>query len=232
MGSILFKKITAKSELKESFRLRYRVYIEERGFERREDHPGGIEVDLYDKHSVHFAAFNDKGNVIGTARIILYSEDGFPLEKNCVLNGGTSMPDRRLIGEVSRLAVSKDYRRRAEDHFIYDEDGDAPPDLPATYEERRRRHEIVIGLYKLVYIESKKMALTHWYTAMGKGLFLLLTKMGVIFDSIGPAINYHGLRTPYLGDIAAIEKKVLTLNPAFFQETNKELARSMGENTK
>ena len=36
----------------EVFKLRYKVYAEEWGFERKEDHPGEIEMDEYDDHSL------------------------------------------------------------------------------------------------------------------------------------------------------------------------------------
>ena len=49
--------------------LRYKVYCEERGFEKPEDHPDGLERDEYDEYSVHFAAI-EKGTqeVVGTIR--------------------------------------------------------------------------------------------------------------------------------------------------------------------
>lgn len=223
MGGIHFKKVTTKAELEEVFRLRYRVYCEERGFERPQDHPDGLEADRFDKYSVHFAAYNEKRDTVGTARIILDSDEGFPLERNCVIDRDVSLLERRRLGEISRLAVSKDYRRRVEDRFIYDGEGDLLPDPPEVANDRRNRHEIVLGLYKNIYIESKKLGLTHWYTVMAKGLYLLMAKMGMVFSPIGPTIDYHGLRTPYLGSIEEIEKEVARLSPSLFREATGEL---------
>lgn len=229
MAPIYFKKVSSAAELEEVYRLRYRVYCEERGFEKPEDHPGGLERDGYDRHSIHFGAFNEMGELIGTARIILNSGNGFPLEKNCVLKKDLSCLDREKLGEISRLALKREYRRRAEDHYIYNDEGEPPPELSSPPNDRRQRHEIVIGLYKLIYIESRKMGLTHWYTVMAKGLYLLLNRMGIFFQPIGPAIEYHGQRIPYLGDIDDIERVVAKVNPALFQEARDELERTSVE---
>lgn len=222
-----FVKAAGGKTLEDVFKLRYRIYCEERGFEKPEDHPGGVERDCYDDHSVHFAAINGDSGVVGTARIILDSTDGFPIEKHCTIDAGRLPAERSKLAEISRLAVSRDYRRRAEDHFIYDGEGECPPDFTPNLADRRRRHEIVIGLYKCIYVESKRRGLTHWYTAMSRGLYLLLDRMGIPFEPIGPVVDYHGIRTPYLGHIELIERKVHEMNPNFYNEATEELKRSL-----
>lgn len=212
-----FKKVTNKDELEEVFRLRYKVYCEEWGFERIEDHPGGIEFDKFDDHSLHFISLNNVWQVVGTVRIILNSEKGFPIEKICKTDTNLSNLNKDKIGEISRLAMSKELRKRIEDRFIYDGTSEYHQEYTAT-DERRRRHEIVIGLYKYIYVESKKMGLTHWYAVMAKGLYLLLKKLGIIFSPIGPEIDYHGIRTPYLGSIEDIEAGASRLNPELLRE--------------
>ena len=86
MAAIQCKVVLKGPELEETFRLRYRVYCEERGFERPEDHPDGLEVDRFDVHARHFASYNSGGNMVGTVRIILHSDEGFPIERNCRLD--------------------------------------------------------------------------------------------------------------------------------------------------
>jgi N-acyl amino acid synthase of PEP-CTERM/exosortase system len=130
--------------------------------------------------------------------------------------------NRDKIGEISRLAVSKEFRKRFEDRFIYDGTPEYIQQQEATH-ERRRRHEIVTGLYKCLYAESKKSGLTHWYAVMAKGLYILLKRMGILFKPIGPEIYYHGLRTPYLGSIADIEEEVSRLHPELFKEFQEAL---------
>lgn len=217
-----FRKVVDKSELEEVFRLRYKVYCDEWGFERPQDHPGGIEFDIYDSSAVHFVSLNEMWQVIGTVRIILHSDKGFPLEKHCKIDADLSRLNRQKIGEISRLAVSKEFRKRSEDRFIYDGTAEYVEQQAALH-ERRRRHEIVTGLYKCLYVESKKIGLTHWYAVMAKGLYILLKRMGILFEPIGPEIDYHGLRTPYLGAIADIENEVGRLNPDLLREFQEAL---------
>lgn len=225
MASIQCKIVLKGPELEDTFRLRYRVYCEERAFERIEDHPDGLEVDKYDAYSVHFASYNTAGQMVGTVRIILNSEEGFPIEKYCQLYEDRPVCDRARVGEISRLALSKDVRRRAEDAYIYDGVGKEPVEFLSPVEDRRRRHEIVVSMYKLLYIESKKSGVTHWYTVMSKGLHMLLGRLGIVFRPIGPEQYYHGLRTPYIGEIREIEENVKRLNPAFYEEATAELKR-------
>lgn len=228
MGNLEFRMVTDKGELDEVYKLRYKVYCEEKGFESPEDHPGGVEIDKYDENSVHFIALNARRHIIGTARLILNSEKGFPIEKNSKIETDISGIERSRLGEISRLAVSKEYCRRVEDQFIYFGVSEKDSfEIPNIFHDHRRRQLIVLGLYKLIYIEGKKRGLTHWFAVMSKGLYLLLRKIGIVFRPIGPAVNYHGLRAPYLGSIAEIEAAVERVSPEFFKQAREELRRSM-----
>jgi N-acyl-L-homoserine lactone synthetase len=115
-------RVSTDEELAEVYKLRYKVYCEEWGFEKPEDHPDGLERDEYDKNSVHFAVKTDEGKLIGTIRLILNSLNGFPLEKHCPININKDTLPRNALAEISRLAISKNYRRRVEDNYIYGTD--------------------------------------------------------------------------------------------------------------
>ena len=227
MGTIQFKRVIEKDELEEVFRLRYKVYCDEKGFERPEDHPGGLERDQFDSHSLHFIATNDTNQVVATMRLILNSEKGFPIEKHCEIGKDLSSLDRSRVGEISRLVVSKEYCRRTEDTLIYSSVPKLEVPVTNAFKDRRRGQGIVIGLYKLIYIESKKIGITHWFAVMAKGLNLLLKKMGIIFIPVGPEVDYHGLRTPYLGSIEEIEAEVSRVNPDLFKQAREEMKRSL-----
>src|SRR5688572_31991339 len=97
--------------LEESYRLRYQVYCQERGFLPAGDYPDEIEVDLFDRHSVHVGVLNLQGEVIATARLIARSDAGLPLLHHCTLFAGAALLDdtTRRVVEVSRLAVSRKY---------------------------------------------------------------------------------------------------------------------------
>lgn len=201
-----FKKADSEEELREVYKLRYKVYCEERGFEKPEDHPGGIEFDEFDKSSKHFMAMiGTRRHVIGTARIILNSENWLPIKINCKIEKDLSSLDHSRLGEISRLAVSNE--------LLYND----------AFNDKRMRQMVVFGLYKLIYIESRMMGLTHWLAVMTDGLYKLLRRAGIVFAPIGPPVNYHGIRTPYLGSIAEIEAEVSRKNPELFKATTEEL---------
>jgi N-acyl amino acid synthase of PEP-CTERM/exosortase system len=211
-------KAIEQTELQKVYELRYKSYCEEWGFERPEDYPDKLESDVFDKYSVHFlSARIDTRNVIATIRLILNSELGFPFEKHCRIDEDISHLDRNKMAEISRLAISKHYLRRTGDH-IYDCDF-GPEELPPAPEvssERRKRQEIICGLYRCIYQESKEKGLTHWFAVMSRGLYILLKRLNMTFIPIGPEIDYHGPRRPYLGCIADIEREVSTENPDLF----------------
>jgi hypothetical protein len=53
---------------------------------------------------------------------------------------------------------------------------------------------------------------------MARGLYLLLKRVGILFEPIGPAMNYHGLRTPYLGRIDTMLQELTKRNPDLYAE--------------
>lgn len=219
MNRFEFKRIAKNDPLMDDvYRLRYKVYVEEWGFEKAEDHPNGLEVDDFDEFSIHMIATEkDTGNIIGTMRVILHSYLGFPIQKHCVLTEDCSGYDPRQLGEISRLAISKEFRRRAGDRLIYDNGESASSPVDKIMQERRKNEfAIVTGLYTCMYKESLAIGLHHWYAVMAKGLNILLARMGVAFKQIGPEIEYHGKRTPYIGTIDEIAMKVSTENKKFF----------------
>ena len=55
---------------RDAFRLRYRVYCEERKFERREDFPDRLESDRFDDGAVHaIVRHRETGIVVGAVRL-------------------------------------------------------------------------------------------------------------------------------------------------------------------
>jgi N-acyl-L-homoserine lactone synthetase len=235
--------VSDEIELKKVYKLRYKVYCEEWGFENPEKYPDRQETDEFDKNSVHFAAVDDSGRIVGTVRLILFSPDGFPLEKHCDLNGSSEGIRGEDTDEISRLVISRNYRKRIEDKYIYGPDEErriiggydrnynrrsydrsgngGSPNGRMRNEmeaEKRNRHEIVTSLYKAVYHESKRRRLTHLYAVMTKGLVLLLKRYGIRFRAIAEPVDYHGIRTPYLGEIQKIEQEVLEEKPEIYKE--------------
>ncbi len=105
------------------FRLRYQVYCDECGFEDPKEYPEMMERDKYDDHAIHFGNTVEGHREMGGAvRMILNSKMGFPIEKNFFIDQEL-LPtfERTKIAEISRLAISKTFRRRASDGILYNE---------------------------------------------------------------------------------------------------------------
>lgn len=205
--------------------LRYLVYCQERSFLPAQNYPNGEECDEFDQYSHHFAAFDRAGQIAGTVRLVRYLETlKLPGQRHCTLF--EDLPDHlkslplKSTAEISRLVVSKDYRRRKNDNehggLGIDPTGVTVVDLA---EERRKRHdpEIVLGLYRSMYQKSKLEGITHWYAAMEKSLARLLLRCGFEFHPIGPEVDYYGPVTPYIACIADLEALVASTDPDRFK---------------
>ena len=211
------------------FGLRYQVYVNEWGFEAADDHPDGLEHDDFDEYSVHIYARSDAASeVVGTIRMILNSPLGFPIERHFEISELPPGIDRNAIGEISRLAVSKEFRRRAIDRKIFGLERFVSNQIPRFMRNGRdfRRHcehELVRGLYIALYRDSKSRGLTHWYAVMAKGLYTILKRWGINFVQIGPARDYHGSRSPYLVSIESIERSLEKTDAVLYCEARSGL---------
>ena len=164
---------------------------------------------------------NEHDSVVGTIRLVLDSDKGFPIEHAVETEFVGEKPHRSRIAEISRLTVSKDLRRRKEDgmygvesYLTEKEGGILPDDGPIPEEMLGRKNPIIVlGLYQVMYQESRRRGLTHWYMITEKKLFHALKKYGFLFRQIGEPVWYHGERIPYLGIIEEIEKTLIANNP-------------------
>lgn len=214
-----FQRIDDSEALQQSYALRYQVYCHERGFLSPDHYPDGMETDRFDSESLHFGAFNWEGQMVGTVRLVSPARRDFPLLDHCFVDPAILPPvlfaelQTEPVAEISRLAVSKLYRRRAGDGLYglaVVEDNDAIG--------RRQRPEIVLGLYKVMYQESKRQGIRFWYAAMESSLWRLLARFAFEFRTIGPEVDYYGPVTPYLADISEIERLVYQRRPEIFRE--------------
>lgn len=105
-------------ELRDAFRVRYAVFVEEKHM-KKEELPEEqrlleLELDCFDfvEPTRVFNAYYD-GTAVGTVRLILDSEYGFPLERKFPIFTDikkSEMKERRVFAEGSRIAILKDYR--------------------------------------------------------------------------------------------------------------------------
>lgn len=229
LDKIKFVEVDSEFLKKEVYKLRYDVYVSEFGFEKKEDHPSGLEKDIYDPYSVELAAIenidDNTEKVIGTIRLILHSGQGLPIENVTSLNFYDENPPINKVAEISRLTISKEYRRRQEDglfgvkSYLKVTEGDIIPgqNKPGNNKVRMQPY-LILGLFKKLYHVTKKLGITHWYMITEKKLWYALKRFDFIFSQIGAPIYYHGLRIPYLGVVNEIEKHMMNNHIDFYKD--------------
>ena len=61
------------------------------------------------------------------------------------------------------------------------------------------------------------------YAFMTKGILALLNKLSFDFKAIGDPVDYHGIRTPCLGEIEKITERLSVNNPELYAEFNSNI---------
>lgn len=210
MNPKVFSCASSSSVLHAAQALRYQVYCHEARFLDPDDYPNGIEIDGYDEHSCHFVvARNVGGAVVGTMRLILPGKNTFPLDEHCILTPEkmAGIP-RDKTAEISRLAMSKKYRRDVDAHKACRDRRKHLQDPDNWFDAN-----LIFELYRLMYQQSKRSGIEYWLAAMGKPLERLLSRCSLVFTQIGPEVDYYGPVTPYLGVISEIEQHLTRTNP-------------------
>jgi N-acyl amino acid synthase of PEP-CTERM/exosortase system len=197
---------------KQVYLLRYQVYVLETGFEDEADcicvdvaGNGRIcwEEDEFDRRSDHYLVRHRRTGVYAaTARLILPDPQDifapYPIESYCQLDRPvTDAAERARLGEISRFAVSKKFKRRIGEAGTLAGVGE---NVDMYFEEDGRRvlPHISLGLFAAVMHMAYDHGITQCYAVMEPALLRLLGRFGVIFNRIGPDVDYHGNRTPCL----------------------------------
>jgi len=202
--------------VRESQRLRYQVYCIETGFENAEEFPDGLERDSYDEHSVcSLLIHKPSGMVAGTVRLILPS-NGPNLPALSVSPDlrelDPALLPRDKTAEISRFAISKEFRKRREDTLI-----------PALYEnagaagDQRVIPHITLGLMQAILRMSIENGMRHLAIVVEPALDRLIRKLGICFTPIGPLIDFHGRRRAHYRDIAGLLDEVYDRRPEIWE---------------
>lgn len=218
LGEYTFQIADTDALREAAHRLRYQVYVEEYGFEKASDHPGGLEKDALDPHSIPLVALDRKGHVVGTARLIRRSPLGFPALRFADADKRPRFGAPRAVAEVSRLAMDKEFRGAALDfqremgyyfrHLVGSRKKSPPPFYTGKSEGVPRRLVVVLGLINVIYGTAVAHGVDHLIMASEKSLWLLLRRFGLPWKPIGPETDYHGRRAPYALAIADAAKPV------------------------
>ncbi len=193
--NLVYYRANTTMDFEKVFKLRYQVYVIERGMEKSEDHPNERETDIFDKNSVHFICEKNDGTPIGTSRIILPSPIGYPIQRHFTI----SINNGENTAEISRLAVSKFYRH---------ENNGVHPINHSTHTDQQTEHrDPSIGLLKEMFQFSKVYGIEYVYTAMEEKLLRLLRHFGFRFQQIGQYKDYHGWRAPFIIQTSKVESE-------------------------
>ena len=224
------------------FGLRYQVYCLERLFLQAEHYPDECETDEYDDFSAHVAAYSLTGMLVGSLRLVTPPGGSpFPFEAHCpALFADRTNPPRSACAEVSRLVISKLYRRRADDTVfgvaaqlvdegpprldtIYDRrkeqqaDSDRIKERRADSDRRKLQPEILLGLVRHMYQYSKRHDIHYWYMALEKPLARLLHRIFFFtLEPIGDQVDYYGPVIPCILPVAHFEEALSRGDPVLF----------------
>jgi N-acyl amino acid synthase of PEP-CTERM/exosortase system len=183
------------------YRLRYQVYCMETRFEDPKLHPWQLEIDEFDQYSVHSLLQHRRtGIYAGTARLILPRMD---VEKCFPIHEVTNHPlyldhkrfPRAAVAEISRFAISKEFRKRLGE-FSSPSAASQMPETIGRTDERRIIPHIILGLVAALVRMSTKNGIKHWFCIVEQSLLRLLYRYSLQLIPFGPVINYHGQRQP------------------------------------
>lgn len=216
------------------FHLRYQVYSQELqlpGFESSH-YPDRREIDKYDQRSVYsLLRHRQSGNIVGGIRLILCDHDDpsqlFPVEEHAGnyfdsrLIDLTQLP-RRTTVEISRLVVARNFRCRGKEvfyaHGMDDSSFDERRRESLHAPERRRQFpHPVLGLLVALVQMSVEYGTTHWYAIMEPALNRILRRFSFDLRPIGPAVDYYGVRQPYLDSMDDVLTRVFQENPDIWE---------------
>lgn len=195
---------SSEEQRAQAFRIRYEVYCREFGFERPEEHPSGVETDAYDDQSLHCLLIHQpSGQAAGCVRLVLPDpaapDTPLPFEKHCSdsLDRALAEPllaNRAAIGEISRLAVIRNFRRRTNEQNSPEGNSEA---VGFSLIEQRQFPFIAVGLYLCAASTGMLTGLQGVFAMMEPRLARHLSRFGIQFQQVGKVTDYHGPRAPF-----------------------------------
>jgi len=183
------------------YRIRYRVYCEEFGYEEAESFPDEQESDEFDAHSIHCLVIHKlSGMPAACVRVVnVDQKTQMPLEKFCSDSLDQKLFEARSVNraticEFSRLAVDGAFRRRAGEHAS--RFGEITS-MDCTKRELRTFSLIAIATFVSAFAVSDHIGRHNAFAMMEPFLPRLLKRSGVVVSQVGKEVDYHGLRAPY-----------------------------------
>ena len=186
--STRFIEAVTPEELKKVFAFRYDIVCEKLGVSELDYCEPGQETDEYDPYAVHFAAFDDDGNVTACVRLIHHSPIGYPTANHMQFDTDTPAYPPDKISELSRIFVGRENRGLRQTKFLLD------------------------GLKVIVYAKLVELGIEYEYGSLEKPFLKLLNMFHIPYHPIGEEQDYVGWRYPCImqtRDLAAANPGLL-----------------------
>ncbi|PCJ32827.1 MAG: GNAT family N-acetyltransferase [Gammaproteobacteria bacterium] len=203
---------------KEGFKIRHAVYAEELAWEKTQSN--SLETDKYDAYSFSLLLRHKRtGIYAGTIRLILppsnlLGKEGIslPCEEHYSISlfekaGTADKQPKGAYGEVSRLAIPEQFRKRFCEKENSGAQGKEPVEINASMEARCHFPSIAIGLYLGVIAFSKIYNYASLFVVIEPRLKKRLERFGLIFEQIGDEIEHHGMRALFCLSRASFESE-------------------------
>lgn len=198
-----------------AYQIRYQVYAEELGWEDAGRFQDRQETDAFDARAESCLLRHlPSGQYVGCVRLVRSDTAGvepFPFELAIAAAGQTlELPVadaawRQRAGEISRVAVIAQFRRRRDERGR--PDTSVEDDAPASPERRVFPH-IAIGLYLGAAALGLMRGLDGVFAIMEPRLARRLRVYGIEFEPVGEGLEHHGLRVPYVLSRERFEQSV------------------------
>lgn len=216
--------LAAKDEV---YFIRHDVYARELGYEPVQ--PSQRETDRFDRHSLHcLVRTADNARPAGCARVVmpdpLDPTQPLPFEVACQDSLDRSIIDpsklpRDRIGEVSRLAVMGEFRRRkGEDRSAVTVSAADIAGHPVA-----RFPNIPVSLYFAAVALAQRQGLEYLFTLTEPRLARHFAKGGIAIRPIGSPIEHRGMRVPSMMRVSEIYPSLRALVRPIWHEVHAQI---------
>jgi N-acyl amino acid synthase of PEP-CTERM/exosortase system len=199
---------TSPQLLEQVFRIRFEVLCLDKGIETfdQRQYPEGLEIDNDDERAQHYLVYHKESDTYAATVRLIFSGGQNDLTAFPMLRAAQNQVDmtslatlpREEIAEISRLLIRKEFRTRLKKEVFTE--GTYEDYKKLTREKRLVTHPI-IGLLTAIMRMSSQNGIKYWFAGMEPSLDKRLRQLGLHLTPLGPMVNYHGRRRPYLGVI-------------------------------
>ena len=195
-----------------NYQIRYRVYCIETGYELSANYPDEKERDQFDAFSAHFIlGARSTKHWIAALRLVVSPWNKLPLNKFAQINQrlllqvmkSNSIDDFALSGEISRMCVVSQYRRRPLERntpyqIPWNADEERSIESKTTMDERRRAPWLMLALLYAARDYSVQNGINHWFFLAAPSLARIFKGLGMELEKTGPECEHRGIRFPHV----------------------------------